>query len=181
MAGLALAATPLVGLAPAYACSCLAGTDAEHLGHADVVFKGTVLKLVAPPDHGVQSSFDPVTYVFDVSRAYKGRVADPQRVRTARSGASCGLGLSGKGPYLVFASAPPRAKGTKAPKNRVLEADLCGGTRPIGARENPAFGAGRPVPSPAAAPAPVTGHKGGHPAATPDTESTLTRLLGPIL
>lgn len=143
VAGVALAATPLVGVAPAYACSCVAASEKQHYKNADVVFKGTVAKRVAPPAGQVRSSSYPVTYTFAVTRAYKGKVAERQRVRTPLSSASCGLGLSGKGPFLVFAYEPAGAK--KAGANRTLEANLCGGTRPIGAKERPSFGAGRPV------------------------------------
>jgi hypothetical protein len=169
LAGLAVVASPFLGLAPAYACSCAAASEKQHLADADVVFKGTLIKRVAPPARdGIRSSMDPVTYIFDVTRSYKGSTSDPQRVRSAMSGASCGIELSGKGPYLVFASEPAGSK-----KNRPLQASLCGGTRPIGAKEEPAFAkkpAAKPAPKPAADPAAEPPRNPSAPTADPDGE-----------
>ncbi|MGI8791726.1 MAG: hypothetical protein ACR2H3_00850, partial [Acidimicrobiales bacterium] len=53
----------------------------------------------------VISSADPERFVFDVQDVFKGEVTSRQTVVTPRSGASCGLEISGPGPYLVFAFA----------------------------------------------------------------------------
>jgi hypothetical protein len=68
-----------------------------------------------------------------------------QKVKTADNGAACGLELSGTGPFLVFAYKP---EGKKSGAGQVLEANLCGGTRPIGADEHPSFGKGKAVKKP---------------------------------
>ncbi len=143
VAGFAFALVPFIGISPAHACSCVAGTDEDHLKNAEVVFKGTVEAVTDPPGGDVQSSADPVIYTFDVSRTYKGAVMDPQKVRTAQSSASCGLSLSGAGPFLVFASVPGDGTGEEAVE--ILDASLCGGTHEIAADEDPSFGPGEPV------------------------------------
>ncbi len=75
-----------------------------------------------------------------------GTVTRPQRVSTSSSSASCGLSLSGQGPFLVFAykrSAEDRKQdGAGAPR---LSASSCGGSREVGAKEKLPFGPGRPV------------------------------------
>ena len=43
-----------------------------------------------------------------VDRVYKGEAKAKQSVVTAREGASCGLELTGRGPFLVFATKDPQ-------------------------------------------------------------------------
>jgi hypothetical protein len=54
-----------------------------------------------------------------VDRVYKGQATSTQVVTTHSSGASCGLEISGPGPFLVFADQEQSG----------LTANLCGGTR----------------------------------------------------
>ena len=99
--------------APAYACSCAASSEAELAAQADVIFTGTVA------DDQRDESTQTRTLTFTVNRVYQGRATSTHVVTTASSGASCGLDISGPGPYVVFA----------AEQQSGLTADLCGGTR----------------------------------------------------
>lgn len=99
-------------LAPsASACSCAGGTPTELALRADAVFSG---RLVSREVLGG----DTALHVFAVDTVYAGEVAARQGVVSAASGASCGLELTGEGPFLVFAT---REDGR-------LAAGLCGGT-----------------------------------------------------
>ena len=142
---LTVAVTPALGVTWASACSCVGADDVESAGRADAIFAGTLTETAVPKKSG--SSMDAVTYSFAVSRVYKGDVATTQPVGSVISGASCGLELDGTGPFLVFASAEE--------EQPTLRANLCGGTRPLGAGPDPALGPGyaavRAVPVVAAA------------------------------
>jgi hypothetical protein len=116
-----LSAGGLVLLTPAsaQACSCAGGDDATYAGWADVVFTGTLLEITPPPDLPIISSGDPATYSFDVDRVHQGQVGPAAEVRSAVSGASCGLeGMRTGSRYVVFATS-----------DAGLWANLCGGTR----------------------------------------------------
>lgn len=133
LAGLLQLVTTL-GAAPALACSCVPMTDAEYAESADVVFAGILLHREEPDDGGIISSGDLVTLTFAVDEVYKGQVGTTVQVRTARSGASCGLELDGEGPFLVF---------TEFGENG-LTASLCGGTRDLPETVPAVLGEGRP-------------------------------------
>lgn len=140
--GLAFGFVPVVGMSSAMACSCIASTEVENFKRADVVFKGTVTGATSSAaTDGETSTVSPVHYEFAPSVLYKGEVANPQTVTTPQSGASCGVELSGAGPFLVFTSLP--ADGDA--ESGALQMNMCGGTRPIDAGEDPAFGPGEPV------------------------------------
>jgi hypothetical protein len=98
----------------AYACSCRSETDTQRAESADVIFTGRI----AEDQIRGQSR----TITFAVDRVYKGEAQTRQAVHTHASGASCGLEISGPGPFVVFAN----RDGTRAPD---LRANLCGGTR----------------------------------------------------
>ena len=77
----------------AAACSCVAIDAKSKLKTADAALVGTVTSVGKPkpsPD-GVTSSGDPITVTIRVNRSYKRTFARTLRVRTAASGASCGL------------------------------------------------------------------------------------------
>jgi hypothetical protein len=106
-----------VGAPAASACSCALTGTAEHYAGADTVSTGrlTSREVLHPAGPTVVS---------------------------AESGASCGLELTGNGPFLVFAA---RDDGG------VLRADLCGGTAPLTAElaaEVEALGGSAAPPSP---------------------------------
>ncbi|HLL61722.1 MAG TPA: hypothetical protein VK401_01645 [Propionibacteriaceae bacterium] len=105
----ALWATP----PPAYACSCVGASEEQHAASADVIFTGTVAA------DAVDQRSRTRTLTFTVDRVYKGQASSTQLVTTSSSGASCGLEISGRGPFLVFADQ----------QGSGLTADLCGGTR----------------------------------------------------
>ena len=112
----------------ASACSCVPATPAEQLDRADVVFTGTLVsREVVHPVPGVVGSDDPAVHVFAVDTVLKGTAAAQQPVVSADSSASCGLDLSGDGPFLVHATDPPGG-----PEGQ-LTATLCGGTAPADA------------------------------------------------
>ena len=118
---------------PASACSCATRTDTEAFATAQAVFTATLVE-VRTPGGSVYSSADPERFVFDVHRVYKGDVHARQSVVTARGGASCGLEISGSGPFLVYVDTQ---------RDGLLTANLCGGTRLLAERELPAlFGTG---------------------------------------
>lgn len=128
--GLAALIAPLLliaGATPAFACSCAPMSEQEYYEHADVVFAGRLVDREEPPQRLIMSSMDPATLTFVVSEVYKGEADERQAVGTAQSGASCGLEVSGEGPFLVYA--------TEASDG--LRASLCGGTRAL-AEGNPA-------------------------------------------
>ena len=107
LAGLLLAAGLTVA-APASACSCAGGTTAEYFERADAVFTGSLFSRdVDHPNWPMASSGDPALYVFTAHVVFKGEVHEAQGVVSADSGASCGLELSGKGPFVVFANRDP--------------------------------------------------------------------------
>jgi hypothetical protein len=106
--------------APAQACSCVGGDVATYAERADVVFTGTLLEITPPPRRLFWSSGDPATYSFDVDRGHQGEVGRSAEVRSAVSGASCGLeGMRTGSRYVVFATLDDG-----------LWANLCGGTGP---------------------------------------------------
>ena len=142
--GVVLAAVLVVNAPSASACSCVPTSDAEAFARADVVFAGELVEVIPPPPAEIQSSADPEQFVFDIDLAYKGEVRSRETVITPMSGASCGLELSGRGPFLVFASTEPRGMVTEAEEG-LLFSDLCSGSRALSDGAVPgAFGAGEP-------------------------------------
>ncbi|MPY76920.1 MAG: hypothetical protein GEV04_00190 [Actinophytocola sp.] len=123
----------VLGAAPALACSCAPMTDEEYVESADVIFSGKLIDRKEPVP--LTSSMDPATLTFEVSDVYKGQVGRMAQVRTANSGASCGLEIEGEGPFLVF---------TEFDDNGGLTASLCGGTREMPEQPPAALGDGRP-------------------------------------
>ncbi|MGQ0844662.1 MAG: hypothetical protein ACT4QF_11050 [Sporichthyaceae bacterium] len=151
VAALAATLVPVLGAGPAMACSCAGGSDRENYERADVVFKATLRRTIAPTAEQSRRFGTAAQEIFEFapSRVYKGEVDSPQRVSTAESGATCGLEISGEGPFLVFAYRKPfpgerEADGPNSPN---LRAGLCGGTRELGPKEKVPFGPGTPVKS----------------------------------
>ena len=131
LAGLLLVLAGWVGAAPASACSCAGGTTEQFFTRADAVFTGTLLRRDPPARNGpMGSSTDPALHVFAVDRALKGTVQDEQGVLSPDSGASCGLELSGSGPFVVFAGRSTDVGGTSFATltDDQYAAYLCGGT-----------------------------------------------------
>lgn len=119
---LAMVLTGWVLATPAAACSCAGLATAEQFERADVVFAG---HLVSREVNGGASSSDPALHVFAVDAVFKGTAHARQGVVSAASGASCGLELSGDGPFLVFADRPGEQG------DGPYSAGLCDGTAPV--------------------------------------------------
>lgn len=124
-----------VGTAPpAGACTCDPPIDEEAIEAADAAFTGSLVDVVASTGADV-SSADPERFVFDVQDVFKGEVTARQTVVTPRGGASCGLEISGPGPYLVFAFDDSQL--TSGAEAGELYSHLCSGTRPLSDGEVP--------------------------------------------
>lgn len=118
----------------AAACSCGLLTDDEALGYADAVFIGTLAEIITPGGTSY-SSADPERFVFEVDGVFAGEVFARQSVVTARDGASCGLEISGPGPFLVFAVTNDGFTGGAVEGE--LYSNLCSGTRELGSSAVP--------------------------------------------
>ena len=78
----------------AVACSCVSVVPSRDLPKYDAAFVGNVLShRVEHPNAPIMSSIDPAYWTFDVDRVVKGNLPNQLVVRTASSGASCGLEL----------------------------------------------------------------------------------------
>ena len=118
-----LGAAGLLVASPAAACSCAEADTAVHFADADAVFTGTLVsREVRRLDRWSESSGDPALHGFEVETVHKGEVHELQGVVSSAEGGSCGLELSGDGPFVVFATRDP---GLASGQYR---ADLCGGT-----------------------------------------------------
>ena len=120
---------PVLGVNPAYACSCIQSTEQENYERADVVFKGTMNDMEAVHDPSGRRYFS-----FTPSKTYKGKTDSSQLVSTAQDSAACGVDLYGSGPFLVFAN-----KADDPDARADLTTSLCSGTREIRADEDPDF------------------------------------------
>lgn len=155
LGGLLLAAGVLMA-PPASACSCVGGTTQEFFDRADAVFTARLVSREGPQGL-ITSSADPALHVFAVDTVFKGSAAEQQGVLSPDSGASCGLELSGEGPFVVFAT---RSTDLGSGQFATLADDqyaatLCGGTAPV----TPPLAAelatlARSTPAPPAAPSP---------------------------
>ena len=122
------------------ACSCATFTEEEALDASDAAFTGTVVEVITPSGD-TYSSADPERFVFDVAEVYKGDVFARQSIVTARDGGSCGLEISGPGPFLVFARETDSV--VSGAVDGELYSSLCSGTRPLASDAIPAsFGSG---------------------------------------
>lgn len=78
----------------ALACSCARVVPARDLATYDAAFVGRLLShRVEHPNAPIRSSLDPAYWTFHVDRVVKGELPARLVVRTAASGASCGLEL----------------------------------------------------------------------------------------
>lgn len=150
----------LVTARPAAACSCAVMSEAKKAAYADAIFAGTLIdRRIGQPSGAATSSTHMAVWTFEVSRVYKGAVNRRQEIATAMSGASCGLELSGPGPFLVFARRPndPVAKswwGDRQLDPGQYVSHLCLGSRALSDGGEPTVD-GPPPSSPAPAPSPA--------------------------
>lgn len=86
LVGVGLVSAPKTALG----CSCIAPDAEELLASSDGAFVGTLIEEPGP-GIGIVSSADEVPYVFEIEAAYKGDLASPITVVSARDGASCGI------------------------------------------------------------------------------------------
>lgn len=98
--GALLGAVGIWAAAPAQACDCSGGTTAESAEWADAVFTG---RLVDSRD-GAPGRWGnvPTVLVFAVDTVVKGEVLERQEIVTSSDSGSCGVFLSGSGPFAVF-------------------------------------------------------------------------------
>jgi len=92
----------LLVASPASACDCATSTTQEYFDRADAVFSGRLVSRQEPPT--ITSSADPALHVFAVDTVYKGTAHESQGVLSPVSGSTCGLELTGEGPFVVFAT-----------------------------------------------------------------------------
>lgn len=125
-----LVAVPaLLTAAPASACDCASSSVKEYFDRADAVFTGSLVsREVERPGGG--SSTDAALHVFTVDSVYKGTAHREQGVVSPQSGASCGLELTGEGPFIVFGSRSGHLGGESFTEltDGQYAASLCGGT-----------------------------------------------------
>ncbi|QZY29273.1 hypothetical protein [Nocardioides coralli] len=162
---LACTAPVLVPSPASAACTCQDASVREAANRADVVFRGTL----------EQQSVSGQTrrYSFDVSRIYRGRVAEtPVVVESPRQAADCGLGaLQADRSYLVFGRE----------SRTTLVTDSCDGTGratpPYVQQVEGVLGEGNPLPreTPPPGEPPEVEFTGVDDTAPPD----LTRLAAP--
>ena len=107
----------LLGLAfEANACSCIAGTIADHYGNADIVFRAKVQKVerVSVPEKLKGDGWlDPPGYSepvllrasFKLLDSYKGTPQELDAVFTHVAGATCGLPIKAGEHYVFFSDA----------------------------------------------------------------------------
>jgi len=141
----------------AEACSCVGVSDEEAFAHADSVFTGEVVEELAPGNP--LASADPKRLILEVSEVFKGQASARQSIVTARGGSSCGLELTGSGPFVVFARIKSNGI-TKGAVDGELYADLCGGTREQAGTPIPAGLATGSPPTAGASPIGGTGDDG---------------------
>jgi hypothetical protein len=98
IAAVAAVALPLLAADAAMACSCVPLNEREQLRKSDGAFIGRLVAIreVDPPAEGeLIGSGDPIDYVYRVGQVFNRgpglRRVRRVRVRSARSGASCGL------------------------------------------------------------------------------------------
>ncbi|WP_392545070.1 hypothetical protein [Oryzobacter telluris] len=114
---LALVGFTAASATPCAACSCAALPSlAEAAARADVVFVGTLVETRSPGPP--TSSGDAVARAFTVTEVRKGSASAVTEVRTAASGASCGLEVEQGRTYVVVATSTSDG----------LRSSLCDGT-----------------------------------------------------
>jgi len=119
---LGLGLVPLTAT-PAFACSCVGGTDAEHARRADAVFVGRV-------DETLTGS---TSATFVVDEVFKGDVHTYTDLVTASGGpAACGLEFVRGQTMVVFARYGDANDTLADTEPGQLVADLCNGTRTLG-------------------------------------------------
>lgn len=186
---------------PAAACSCaVVRSEAERMARADAVFVGELVGSRVDPSASTPKTSTmpdpaPVVLTFQVSRVVKGAVSERQEIVTpGGGGASCGLELSGPGPFLVFAYDSAGDMYRLEPGQ--YASNLCSESRALGGSGTPAT-SGPPAtgatarsdnwPSPTSAPPALTDNPAAAPSGPPatgtagrpgDSPSTASLVIG---
>jgi hypothetical protein len=109
--GLALSTLMLLGTGPAFACSCVVATTAQHIEQADLVFTGEVV--------AVSRDRQTATYAVRANRVFKGELLEQDvTIESSSSGSSCGIDLPESEPAVFFVNTAADS----------LQANACGGT-----------------------------------------------------
>lgn len=185
LVGCLLAVAGVVVATPASACSCMVRTAQQFFDGADVVFTGTLVsREVSHPPGPIASSDDPALHVFAVETVFKGTAEERQGVVSADFSSSCGLELSGDGPFVVFATRSADVADDQ------YAADLCGGSGPVDetlAAELTALAGPSTDPAPPSDPVPEAAPTPRQPAASPPpwpaiaATAALVLLVGGLL
>jgi hypothetical protein len=128
-----------VSAGPAAACSCAQGSsEPKRAAGADAIFVGELVGWRVDPSASAREAGSgpwpaPVVFTFEVSRVYKGAVGERQEIVTpGGGGAGCGgfgIGLRGRGPFLVFAHQASNAMYVVGPGR--YGSSLCSGSRAL--------------------------------------------------
>ncbi len=113
-AGFAAALVFALPSVPVLACSCVAGSAADHFRRSDTIFAGRVVNVdMAPvPDGPAVPASREQTVTFEVRSIYKGSPPAEAIVTAETGGASCGFPFAETASYLVFARAAGEAYST---------------------------------------------------------------------
>lgn len=89
-----------------YACSCMAPISVqEELTKNSAVFSGKVIDILdVNKNNKIQSSADPIAFLFEVDEAWKGIDQTQVIVYTERDSASCGYPFTINDEYMVYAN-----------------------------------------------------------------------------
>lgn len=131
----------------AQACSCAAGSKAQHFKGADAVFYGKIVERSGQRwiDYGNASGPGSFTYTVEVDRVFKGEVAETQKFVAGTQGSACGVVFPKDGSILVYGQA-----GKGVPTGKVAPAQystgLCSGSYLLAAPPT-SFGEGAAPPT----------------------------------
>ncbi|MBW7459509.1 hypothetical protein ACFOLF_33000 [Paenibacillus sepulcri] len=161
-----------------FACSCAfspADQQVEdELERKSAIFAGKVTKVTPPKQKRMMSSADLVEIVFEVTKAWKGKVGSRTAVYTAMSSASCGYeGFQVGSEYLI----------SGYEKSGHLETTICDMTLPLSSatKQLAVLGTGYP-PSPVSAPeSAILGQEGDQTEIPGNLSSTLIILTAAVI
>lgn len=124
--GALLSAVGIWVAAPAQACDCSTGTTAEDAERADAVFTGRLVdsRQGTPGRWGNV----PTVFVFAVDTVVKGEVTARQEVVTSSDSGSCGVFLSGGGPFVVLGTRADDVSGLFTLEPGQFAINQCDGT-----------------------------------------------------
>lgn len=126
LVGALLAAAGIWAAAPAQACDCSGGTTTESADWADAVFTGRLVdSRDGPPGRWGNV---PTVLVFAVDTVVKGEVLEQQEIVTSSDSGSCGVLLTGSGPFAVFGTRADDVSGLFTLESDQYAVNQCDGT-----------------------------------------------------